>query len=320
LIEQEPGRYDWSSLRQQLQGAVRADVQVIWDLCHYGWPIGLDIWSNDFVDRFARYAVAAVEVISGESGGPVIVCPINEISYWAWAGGEAALMNPAVRGRAPELKRQLARASIAGMRAIKSAGFDVRFIAAEPLINVAARSKKQQRVAQRFHASQYEACDMLAGMMDPDAGGEPECLDIIGLNYYPANQWYYGGCTIGLGHHAYRPLSDLIVEAYQRYGRPVLIAETGAEGSAKPAWLHYVGTEVREAMGLGVPVLGICWYPVLDYPGWENDRCCSTGLLSVPCQGGQRTLHKPLAAELARQQAIMRKHLQLKAILRAGTE
>ena len=59
LIEQRPGTYDFSSLDPQLNAARRHGVQVIWDLCHYGWPDGLDIFSAEFVDRFAAFSRAA---------------------------------------------------------------------------------------------------------------------------------------------------------------------------------------------------------------------------------------------------------------------
>jgi hypothetical protein len=129
-------------------------------------------------------------------------------------------------------------------------------------------------------------------------------LDIIGLNYYPNNQWYHGGATIPIGHHAYRPLHDLLLEAHRRYGRPLLIAETGAEGCGRAAWLHYVASEVERAIEHSIPVEGICLYPILDYPGWENGRLCRVGLLSAADQA-ERALFEPLARELRRQQEIM---------------
>src|SRR5947209_1207796 len=48
------GSYDWSTWTPMLEAARTAGVQVIWDLCHYGWPDDLDIFSPAFVDRFAR--------------------------------------------------------------------------------------------------------------------------------------------------------------------------------------------------------------------------------------------------------------------------
>jgi hypothetical protein len=46
---------------------------------------------------------------------------VNEIAYFAWAGGDHALMNPRATGRADELKRQLVRAALAGTAAARAA-------------------------------------------------------------------------------------------------------------------------------------------------------------------------------------------------------
>src|SRR4051794_29769368 len=62
LIEALPGYYNWSSFLQILKAAETAGVQVIWDLCHYGWPDGLNIFSSAFIDRFANFAAAAAKV------------------------------------------------------------------------------------------------------------------------------------------------------------------------------------------------------------------------------------------------------------------
>ena len=73
LIETAPGRYDWSAVLPLLRAAERAGVQVVWDLCHYGWPDGLDIFSADFVERFARYAAAFAELHREQTGRPPMV-------------------------------------------------------------------------------------------------------------------------------------------------------------------------------------------------------------------------------------------------------
>ena len=36
LIETSPGRYDWSSVLPMVRAARDMDMQVVWDLCHYG--------------------------------------------------------------------------------------------------------------------------------------------------------------------------------------------------------------------------------------------------------------------------------------------
>jgi beta-glucosidase/6-phospho-beta-glucosidase/beta-galactosidase len=302
LIEAAPGEYDWSSFLPMLRAAVACDTEVIWDLCHYGWPDHIDIWSQEFVSSFSRFAAAAAELIRSETGRSGIYCPVNEMSFWAWAGGDSEKINPCATGRGAELKRQLVRAAIAATEQIRKVDPQARFITAEPLINVSGGSGDQAWLteAENYRLSQFEATDLLTGRLEPELGGRIDNIDYLGLNFYPDNQWYLGGSTIPLGHHSYRPLSDMLVEAYERYRRPLVISETGAEGSAAPAWLHYVCSEVEDALTRGVPIKGICLYPVLDYPGWENDRTCEVGLLGTPGPGGERQVHHRLLDEMAR--------------------
>ncbi len=308
LIEQTAGRYDWWSFTRMLRAAQVAGMQVIWDLCHYGWPDHLDVWTPQFVERFAAFARAAAQLVRDESDDVPVYCPINEISYWAWAGGEVGRMNPAAQGAGAELKRQLVRATLAAIDAIREVDRRARFIIAEPLIHVVSGShdSAEHAAAENYRRAQFEVHDMLVGQLEPQLGGSPDHLDIVGVNFYPDNQWYLHGNTIPLGHHAYQPLEAMLHEVHQRYGRAILISETGAEGRARPYWLHHVCGEVRSALEQGVPVEGICLYPVLDYHGWDNGRICNVGLLSLPDESGHREVCPLLAAELSEQQAIFR--------------
>lgn len=306
LIEGTPERYDWSSFLPMLQAAQRQGMQVIWDLCHYGWPDDIDIWRPQFVERFARYAAAAAQLIKDETDAVPFYAPLNEISFWAWAGGDEARFNPMARGRGFELKHQLVRASIAAMQAIRDVEPRARFVQVDPAIHVVAPNDRPgpQRDAERLRQAQFEAWDMLCGEVWPGLGGAPEYLDILGVNYYSNNQWYHGeGRTIERDNPDYRPFKGILSEIWQRYKRPILIAETGAEGDVRGDWLRYVSEQAGLAMQRGVPVEGICLYPVLDYPGWTDDRHCQVGLLGFPDENGNRCVHQGLADELRLQQA-----------------
>jgi len=305
LIEKSPGRYDWSSWLPALEAAELLGLQIIWDLFHYGSPDHVDQAAPDFAERFADFAAAAVEVQQSVCRRPPMVCPLNEISFMCWAveSGYFPRVGPKQSGW---LKRQLVGAGIAATKAIRAQWPNATFVWAEPLIHIAPRhhGRKNVAAAERARLAQFEAIDWLTGRAAPELGGDKSLVDVVGLNFYPHNQWYLGGPTIPMGHHEHRPLADMLVEVAERYSKPLFLSETGAEGSGRPAWLHYVCDEVRDAQGRGATIEGICLYPVTAYPGWDNSRHCDVGLLSTVGSHGKRQVYQPLVDELERQREL----------------
>jgi beta-glucosidase/6-phospho-beta-glucosidase/beta-galactosidase len=304
LVEASPGKYEFTSAVSLIRAANESDMQVIWDLCHYGWPDWLEIFAPRFVDAFARLAREFAKLLTNESDRFPIICPINEISFFSWAAGELAHMNPYAMGRGDELKEQLVRASIAATEAIWDVTPKARIAQIDPVINVLPEDPADQaqvNAAEAYRLSQYEAWDMLGGQLKPHLGGAEKYLDIIGINYYHHNQWILGGSFITTDNPRYKPFKEIIREVYQRYPRPMFVAETGIEDEARPAWLRYIGSEVRDAMLNGTPVEGICLYPIVNHPGWEDDRHCHNGLWDYPNDSGEREIYLPLAEELSKQ-------------------
>jgi polysaccharide biosynthesis protein PelF len=309
LIERIPGVHDFKDVEPMLTAARTTGVQPIWDLLHYGWPDGLDILGSEFVQRFAQFAAAFVRFARPLMDEPLWIVPINEISFFAWAGGEIGIFNPFVRGQGDRLKTALVRASIAAMRSILDIDPETRFVHSDPMIHVAAHPDRPQDVsaAEAHHESQYAAFDMIAGRRHPELGGQEDYLGVLGLNYYIHNQWSYPGghgSTIEPSRANYRPVWQMLREVHKRYRRPLFIAETGIEDVARPAWLRYMGAEVRRAISAGVPVHGLCWYPILNHPGWDDDRHCYNGLLDYADIGGKREVYEPLAQEIHHQRRL----------------
>ena len=317
LIEKTPGQYDWSSWLPALEAAERLGLQIIWDMFHFGSPDHADQADEDFPQRFADFAVAAVEVQQSISSQPPALCLLNEISFLCWAveTGYFPRVGPDEPGW---LKRQLVKAGIAAAKAIRTQWPETCFAWAEPLVHIAPKQANKQELAaaEQRRLAQFEAYDLLTGRAEPELGGSADFVDLVGLNFYPHNQWYHDGPTIPMGHHEYRPLADMLAEAAERYGKPLFLSETGAEGSGRAAWLHYVCDEVRDAQSRGADVQGICIYPVTAYPGWDNSRHCQVGILSPIGSDGKRHVYQPLAVELDRQRTILGvdQHTDAKAI------
>ncbi len=270
------GAYDWSSWVPMLEAARQEGVQVIWDLCHYGWPDDLDFFSPAFVDRYARFAKTAARILREHTDEPAFYAPVNEISFFAWAASRD-LMFPYAYGRGGELKAQMVRAALAAIDAIHSVDPSARMVFPEPLIhNVPPRWRPwNTEPSRRQCASQFEAWDMIAGRAAPELGGAEPYLDIIGVNFYAANQWEVPGgrklnWDAGSDDPRWVPLHTLLAGVHERYRRPILIAETSHYGVGRAAWLEEVARESELAVRQGVPLEGVCLYPILDRFDWED--------------------------------------------------
>jgi len=306
LVEKSPGTYDFSSVLPLIAASQKIRTQVIWDLCHYGWPDYLDIFEPKFVDSFASFAKAFGQLWRNETDEVLFVTPVNEISFFSWASGQVGIINPFAHRNGAELKRQLIRATIAAIEELCSIDRRTRITLIDPMINVVSgdpKNKKDQKASEGYRQAQFEAWDMLCGRRDPELGGAAKYLDIVGGNYYVHNQWVFRGSFITQDDPRYRPYREMLAEVYQRYKRPIFVAETGIEDDLRPSWFRYVCDEVFAAIENGVPVEGICLYPIVNHPGWDDDRHCYNGLWDYPNDEGERVIYQPLADELQRQRS-----------------
>jgi beta-glucosidase/6-phospho-beta-glucosidase/beta-galactosidase len=307
------GSYDWSSWIPMLEAARDEGVQVVWDLFHYGWPDWLDIFSPAFADRFAQFSAAAAKIHREHVDGVAWYSPVNEVNFFSWAASRG-LMFPYALRRDGELKRQLVRASVAAIQAIRAVDSAARFVAPEPLIHnvppVDEPWNTGPALAQRN--SQFEAWDLLTGRQEPGLGGREEYLDVVGVNFYAANEWEVPGgrklhWDAGSDDPRWMPLHQLLVEVDKRYQRPLAIAETSHYGIGRADWLNEISAEVQQALALGVGLEGVCLYPILDRFDWDDDthwhNCGMWDLVLNGHQRYRRVLHQEYAQALLAAQA-----------------
>ncbi|MCE3262308.1 MAG: glycosyltransferase [Pseudoduganella sp.] len=308
LVERN-GQFDFSPLVARLEAARELGLQSCWTFCHYGWPDDVDIYSQDFVPRFVRFCQASARFLAPWLGDEPVYSPMNELSFTAW--GLSVHMFRCLNmyhEQAGELgKRQLVRASVAAIDAIRAIAPGARFLQCDPLIHVIAPRDRPDWAAQAagWSASQFEALDMLCGRVEPELGGHPRYLDLIGGNYYHSNQWE-SGTNMRLWWHLddprRRPLHDILTDLHQRYGRPVLLAETSHVGSGRGVWIREMAEQSAMAHQQGAQVCGICLYPAIDRPDWDNaDHWHRSGLWDLDRDGPDplaRVLVAPYASAL----------------------
>jgi beta-glucosidase/6-phospho-beta-glucosidase/beta-galactosidase len=65
-------------------------------------------------------------------------------------------------------------------------------------------------------------------------------------------------------------VASLLEMAYKRYRKPIFLSETGHFGVGRAPWIDEITMECVEAINNGVELLGVCIYPVIDRPNWDN--------------------------------------------------
>ncbi len=295
LIDLGRGRYDFASVRPFVHAAHRHGVGVIWDLFHYGYPRHVDLWSEDFPRRFADYCYAAARYIAAHTEGPALFTPVNEPSYMAHAGGEQGLFAPYAQGRGWDLKVALCRAAIAGIDAIRAASPRARIVNVDPLCRVVCPPERPDLAAQAEDFNQrlvFQSWDMLCGRLLPELGGSRAHLDIVGVNYYWTNQWEWGhppvnGVVLPLAENDSRRLSlaALLRGVWHRYGGEIMITETAHVGEQRGPWMREVAAQSELLLCEGVPLRGVCIYPILGMPEWhDRDTWTCMGLWDPLCR------------------------------------
>ncbi len=311
LVDKGVGNYDFNSFLPQLEAASATSTQVIWSLCHYGFPDDLDLFSTEFIRRFVAFSLAVARVIREHSDDVPYFTPINEISFFSWAASRAGF-RPFAEGRAQELKEQLVRATIAACEELRAQDPRCRFVFPEPIVHVVPPPQRDDLAitARNFQEWQCEAWDMIAGRQSPTLGGHSDLLDIVGMNFYHSSQWELEGGPLGWDKDPrdarWLPLRQMMERVWKRYERPLFLAETSHFGIGRGPWILQVAAETEAAIQAGVPIEGVCLFPILDRYDWDDEtHWHNSGLWDVSLEDHSytRVLNAPyaLALQKARQ-------------------
>jgi beta-glucosidase/6-phospho-beta-glucosidase/beta-galactosidase len=313
MVDRGNGEYDFSLIEPMVQAMRHTKVAPIWDLCHYGYPDQLDPFTDAFTTRFANYCRAAARHVSGQLPGPYWFTPINEITFFAFAGGEWGWVAPYCKTRAQRerFREVLCKASIAGVKAIREVIPDARMVHVDPLVQVVAprdRPDLADEAAHETFVDTFRAWDILCGKELPELGGSPEVLDIVGANNYSFGQMEYRQegphAALEPGHPGIKPLCELLQRIWERYRRPMVIAETSGMSGGRPDWLRDVMNESLAAVNQGMDLHGICLFPAVDMPDWHTGKWLHNGICDLVDADGElrRVPHPPYVAELRRWQ------------------
>ncbi len=140
---------------------------------------------------------------------------------------------------------------------------EARIVHIDPLILVVAPKDRPDLADEAERETQedtFYAWDVIAGTRHPELGGAPEILDIVGVNCYSFGQMEFSEqgphAALPPNDERIRPLGDLLVFAWDRYRRPMIVGETSGLGDGRPAWLQDVIEESLAAVRAGLTCMG----------------------------------------------------------------
>jgi len=282
------GRYDWRTVDPLLKVMDECHITPIWDLCHYGFPDGCDPLSAECLPRFVDYCRAVAAYVRPRTREPRFFTPVNEITFTSDAATDMGWIYPYAKGRYDEMKIALCRMAIEGVKAIRQVIPDARMVHVDPIIHEVpppGHPELERKAWEDAYEKAYEAWDMLDGRRHPELGGAPEILDIVGVNVYAycEAQINADGSREALSPRDPRrkPLSDLLMYAWERYRRPIIIGETSGSQDGRAEWLGMVMQESLKALNAGIDLQGVCLYPCVDIPDWNTGEYAKIGIFDI---------------------------------------
>jgi beta-glucosidase/6-phospho-beta-glucosidase/beta-galactosidase len=288
MVDQGAGQYDWSSVDAAIESMESRHITPIWDLCHYGFPDGVDPFTPECRRRFVDYCRAVAEHIVPRTKPPRFFTPINEITFFSAAASDMGWMYPFAKGRNAELKRALCAMAIEGAKAMREKDPAARMVHVDPIIHAVpppGRPDLADEAWRHAYHEAYEAWDMLSGMMHPELDGSPAILDIVGVNVYNFSQAQLNADksreVLGPRDPRRKPLGELLLYSWDRYHRPIIIGETSGHQDKRAEWLQMTMEESMKALNSGIDLQGICLYPCIDIPDWQTDQWAKIGIFDI---------------------------------------
>jgi hypothetical protein len=279
-----PEVFDWTWLDRVVAAAERSGLKLYLDLWHYGYPDWLDILSPEAPAHLAAFARA----IARRYPSLEYYCACNEPSLLVEMGGRQGQWSPFLRQEDPiAFRRQVSRMIIEASQAILEVRPDAVLVLPEPWHATDRISEDEQAAV----------LDTVLGLRDPQLGGCPDLVTIIGLNHYRDS--------------TLPPLHRLLIDAQKRWpSKQLWLTETSGPptGWQQAEWFWWMLAETRLAAMSGVDIPVFTWAPAISMYDWVDETVqLHNGIWILDERGNRLPNGKILQAiALARQYGYLR--------------
>jgi beta-glucosidase len=328
-----PDHFDWTWTDELVEYLQMIGLEPIWDLVHFGVPTWLEEAMRDphYSEAVTKYATEFAKRYKGIISK---YTPFNEPYAAAVLRGGIGLWPPFERGREGFLRSMAP--IVEGMRrtiqCLRTVDSNIEIWQNDPVDRFTAGTPELEDLAHELTLERYVAFDLLEGVAVPDSemydwllrsgfsqedldryANDPTPIDVVGLDYYPGVEHVIyptdeqrSGSQGGYYIRADRePIGILGIarQYFERYGKPLYIAETSADDK-HAEWLAWSVAECARARDEGIPVIGYTWWPFFDHFDWNTGLSqlvghrCPSGLYSLLPSAEDR-LETPVRAEFA---------------------
>jgi beta-glucosidase len=327
-----PDTFVWDFTDEVVNYLHKIGVEPIWDLVHFGAPPWLEhgMRNPHYPEAVTYYAT---ELAKRYKGVISKYTPFNEPYTAAVLRGGVGRWPPFEKGREGFLRSMTP--IIEGMRrtiqCLRTVDSGIEIWQNDPVDHFSPGVPELAELAHELTLERYVAFDLLEGLALADSemhdwllrwgflaevlqryADEPTPIDVMGLDYYPGVEHViYPVALEDSGPETYIIRADrepmgILGSArlyFERYGKPLYIAETSAD-EKHAQWLAWSVAECSRARAEGIPVIGYTWWPLFDHFDWNTGMThlaghrCPSGLYSLYPNANDR-LETPLRLDFA---------------------
>ncbi|MBA2720412.1 MAG: family 1 glycosylhydrolase [Chloroflexi bacterium] len=287
VVAADPDHFDWAWTDVAMAALRDRPIEPIVDLLHFAVPDDLSgIGDPALPARYAAYVRAFVERYPWVRW----YTPVNEPYITALFSAKNGWWNEQQRTYRAFVQalRNVARCAVEGTRIIRERRPDAVFLQSDAC--EVFRPAEPAATARATHLTErgWLGFDLTYGHPISETmrrwllryGMEPAELDwfrdqgssesaIVGLDYYPLNERLV--TARGASLPGERQGFDLAARTFhERYGVPIMLAETNHQTDLAVAWLTDVWNETVALADSGIPVAGFCWYSLTDQVDWDT--------------------------------------------------
>lgn len=287
VVARDPGRFDWAWTDRALGALADEGVEPIADLLHFGVPDGLAGFGDPRLpDLHARF----VEAFAARYPWIRWYTPVNEPYITARYSGRLGWWNE--RGTDDDAfvraLDNVLECAVRGAAIVRAARPDAVIVQSDACDRYGPATPAAGPLAAFLNEQVYAGFDLVLGRepepvvlawLEQHGMGETRVASlleravadpfVVGLDYYAGNERLVdvdGTVTedqapIGFGGMAERWLD--------RYGRPVMLAETNRSDGVAVAWLDELWADAMALRAAGRDLVGFCWYSLTDQVDWD---------------------------------------------------